>query len=307
VMAEVPSGSTTATLCYDADFYPFGVERPYTNMCSQNYKFTGKERDTESNLDNFGARYNSSAIGRFMSADPVQILKQKLVDPQQWNMYSYVRDSPLRFVDPRGKWIELLGDDDDRKKELAAIQQAIGKQAGSYLYDNTVTSKDENGNNVTKHYVGVYSNGPGGNGPSFGSINASSNKIGGIISDTSRGAQIAIVSPGMTLGSTRVGSLDRNMTPGATHASSDYALTFLTSGPIGHLPGRLFESGEDSSQTLGDVISHELGHVDSAWYHGDSDSNGDAVRQENQTRQMEGEPLRLGHEQPNDVQLNGPF
>jgi RHS repeat-associated protein len=34
------------------------------------YKFTGKERDSESNLDNFEARYDSSSIGRFMSPDP---------------------------------------------------------------------------------------------------------------------------------------------------------------------------------------------------------------------------------------------
>ena len=34
------------------------------------YKFTGKERDSESGLDNFGARYDSSSIGRFMSPDP---------------------------------------------------------------------------------------------------------------------------------------------------------------------------------------------------------------------------------------------
>ena len=33
------------------------------------YKFTGKERDSESGLDNFGARYNSSNLGRFMSPD----------------------------------------------------------------------------------------------------------------------------------------------------------------------------------------------------------------------------------------------
>jgi RHS repeat-associated protein len=32
--------------------------------------FTGKERDTESSLDNFGARYYASSMGRFMSIDP---------------------------------------------------------------------------------------------------------------------------------------------------------------------------------------------------------------------------------------------
>jgi putative transposase len=37
---------------------------------ANHYKFTGKERDSESGLDNFGARYNSSQYGRFMSPDP---------------------------------------------------------------------------------------------------------------------------------------------------------------------------------------------------------------------------------------------
>ncbi|MBN9617470.1 MAG: hypothetical protein BGO25_08230 [Acidobacteriales bacterium 59-55] len=44
------------------------------------YKFTGKERDTESGLDYFGARYYSSSMGRFMSPDPLQ-LSAKLDNP----------------------------------------------------------------------------------------------------------------------------------------------------------------------------------------------------------------------------------
>src|ERR1700690_2625576 len=63
----VASGASSA--CYDADFYPYGGERAYINTCPQNYKFTGKERDSESGLDNFGARYDSSNLGRFMSPD----------------------------------------------------------------------------------------------------------------------------------------------------------------------------------------------------------------------------------------------
>src|SRR5690242_8754535 len=53
----------SGTVCYDADFYPFGGERPYTLNCDPDYKFTGKERDSESGLDEFGARYYSSQYG----------------------------------------------------------------------------------------------------------------------------------------------------------------------------------------------------------------------------------------------------
>ena len=100
--ASVISGQTSA--CYDADFYPYGVERtPIVNSCAQNYKFTGKERDSESGLDNFGARHDSSPLGRFMSPDPSGT--DGPVDPSEprsLNLYVYGLDNPLRFVDPDG-------------------------------------------------------------------------------------------------------------------------------------------------------------------------------------------------------------
>ncbi len=104
VIAEVPAGSTTATLCYDADFYPFGGERTYTTTCSQSYKFTGKERDPESSLDNFQARYNSSGFGRFMSPDPAGLKAVRLQNPQTWNWYVYTMNNPMRYTDPTGKY-----------------------------------------------------------------------------------------------------------------------------------------------------------------------------------------------------------
>jgi RHS repeat-associated protein len=67
------------------------------------YKFTNKERDAESGLDNFGRRYYGSAFGRFTSADPKMITRKRMIDPQQWNMYSYVRNNPLGYVDPDGR------------------------------------------------------------------------------------------------------------------------------------------------------------------------------------------------------------
>jgi RHS repeat-associated protein len=64
----------------------------------------GKERDAETGLDYFGARYFSGAQGRFTSPDPLGIMKQKMLDPQQWNMYAYVRNNPLRLIDPSGMY-----------------------------------------------------------------------------------------------------------------------------------------------------------------------------------------------------------
>jgi RHS repeat-associated protein len=120
--------------CYDADFYPFGGEIKYTETCSQNYKFTGKERDTESNLDNFGARYNISRLGRFMSPDLFTVTLGRVADPQQLNLYAYVRNNPLTHVDPAGMIIddaECLEDkkhcgNDWQKVQAIANQQRNG-------------------------------------------------------------------------------------------------------------------------------------------------------------------------------------
>jgi RHS repeat-associated protein len=94
----VQGGQTTA--CYEADFYPFGGERPpIVNTCAQNYKFTGKERDSESGLDDFGARYYGSNIGQFMSPDPGDF---HLENPQSLNHYAYALNSPLFYIDLDG-------------------------------------------------------------------------------------------------------------------------------------------------------------------------------------------------------------
>jgi len=64
-------------------------------------KFTGQERDGESGLDYFNARYYSAAQGRFLSVDPGNAGANP-ADPQSWNGYAYVSNNPLTFTDPSG-------------------------------------------------------------------------------------------------------------------------------------------------------------------------------------------------------------
>ncbi len=70
---------------------------------------TGKQRDYESGLDYFGARFNSSNLGRFMTPDPFipfNLKKDKfqawISNPQHWNKYPYALNNPLLYVDPSG-------------------------------------------------------------------------------------------------------------------------------------------------------------------------------------------------------------
>ena len=98
--------NATGVVCYDADFYPYGGERPYVNTCAQNYKFEGKERGGETGNDDFGARYYSNRFGRWLSADwsavPVAIPYANLTNPQTLNLYSMVADDPESFADLDG-------------------------------------------------------------------------------------------------------------------------------------------------------------------------------------------------------------
>jgi RHS repeat-associated protein len=99
-----------------ADYFPFGEELPCefssrqaAGYCEKQFepfdpglRFTGKERDDESDLDYFGARYYSGAVARFTSPDS-PFADQTVSDPQSWNLYAYVRGNPGKYVDPTGR------------------------------------------------------------------------------------------------------------------------------------------------------------------------------------------------------------
>ena len=70
--------------------------------------FTGKERDSESGLDYFGARYYGSALGRWTSPDSINVTDDRLVNPSNTlNKYIYGGNNPLKFVDPDGEDITV--------------------------------------------------------------------------------------------------------------------------------------------------------------------------------------------------------
>ena len=95
------------------DYLPFGEElfagtggrtsaQGYSASDGIRQRFTQKERDNETGLDYFGARYYASTQGRFTGVDPRPVTKENFVNPQRWNQYEYVNNSPLTAVDPNG-------------------------------------------------------------------------------------------------------------------------------------------------------------------------------------------------------------
>ena len=132
--SRLRNSTSTITSGYEAcTSLPFGDGLLCNSTYGSNIHFTGKEHDYESGLDNFGARYNASTMGRFMSPDPL-LNSGHPSNPQTWNRYSYALNNPLKIVDPNGLYNVNCGDDKeckqaakDLKKGLTDLQKKVDK------------------------------------------------------------------------------------------------------------------------------------------------------------------------------------
>jgi RHS repeat-associated protein len=103
------------------DYWPFGMELSGVDTAWRTAglgfvvdgraraKFTGQMRDEGTGLDYFWARYYSGAMGRWGSADVVNVTRERLIAPSSTlNKYAYGGNSPLTYVDPDGLDITLF-------------------------------------------------------------------------------------------------------------------------------------------------------------------------------------------------------
>jgi RHS repeat-associated protein len=148
------------------DYLPFGEELAstvghraapgsgYAVTVDPRQKFGSKERDNETGLDFFEARYFCSTQGRFTSPDefaggPVELFAvaaavnptffADLTNPQSLNKYQYCYDNPLRYVDSNGHLAEETNTDPDpccdpnRVAAGAATGAGVGAVAGAII------------------------------------------------------------------------------------------------------------------------------------------------------------------------------
>jgi RHS repeat-associated protein len=77
------------------EFTPYG-ETAFGSFSRKRYRYAGKERDEESGLCYYGARYGMPWLARWASADPEGL-------PGGINLFVFAADSPVRFTDPEGR------------------------------------------------------------------------------------------------------------------------------------------------------------------------------------------------------------
>jgi RHS repeat-associated protein len=88
---------------YDVAYAPFGED--YNGSGTTDLSFTGQTQDTTSTvggLYDFQFREYAARQGRWVSPDPAGVAAVSLTNPQSWNRYAYVGNSPLAFTDPLG-------------------------------------------------------------------------------------------------------------------------------------------------------------------------------------------------------------
>ena len=93
------TSDTNRSMYSDGAYGPFGDI--YAQAGASDESFIGMDQDTSSNLYDFPAR-ELGIQGRWSSPDPLGIGAADPTDPQSWNRYAYVRNSPLSMVDPSG-------------------------------------------------------------------------------------------------------------------------------------------------------------------------------------------------------------
>jgi RHS repeat-associated protein len=90
--------------------YPYGEERwswTLEGTFTTDYRFTGQKiQSSLGSVYHMGARFYDSSLNRWLSADT---LVPDSANPQSFNRYSYVRNSPLKFIDPTGHLEEADG------------------------------------------------------------------------------------------------------------------------------------------------------------------------------------------------------
>jgi RHS repeat-associated protein len=129
-------------------------------LSSRNPTTTGKERDAESGLDYFGARYYSSGQGRFLSPDeftggpviafspsdplpPGPLPYAEITNPQSLSKYAYAWNNPIVYFDPDGH--DVIVD-----SSLQGMVQKVAQESPTFASELKIWSQSEDSHIIIK-------------------------------------------------------------------------------------------------------------------------------------------------------------
>ena len=217
-------------------------------LCFVPSRLTGKERDSESGNDYFGARYYASSMGRWLSPDwsakIMPVPYAKLDNPQSLNLYAYVGNNPLSRFDPDGHCADHYKDGSckvnvDPKTGDAGVK--AGKQLEGVLnkYDKAINALGDKSKFDIKDSKG--------------------NVIGSLT-----GKEIKAVWNGTSFTVTSQTDFHNGGAGGGTagtwHGDSFSGHSDLSPGAVSAYANAASARKEDSSVGLNTLTFHELGH-----------------------------------------------
>ncbi|MFP7658360.1 DUF6443 domain-containing protein [Chryseobacterium proteolyticum] len=159
-------GTTGIEVIEENNYYPFGLKHEGYNGLAGNpayqYKYNGKELQTETGMYDYGWRFYMPDIGRWGVVDP---LSEK---GHNFSPYNYAVNNPIRFIDPDGLWISITdGNNQYRYSNGQTQHQVDGKwvaiDKNVKLSDNVIgivagLSALENGGDAGKDLVSYFDN-----------------------------------------------------------------------------------------------------------------------------------------------------
>jgi RHS repeat-associated protein len=113
-----------AVISYE-EYHPYGTSAYRAeggDVSRKRYRYNGKERDEETSLYYYGARYYAPWLGKCTAADPAG-----LVDGV--GLYNYCRGSPVALRDPNGTQSYGMGNVRQREAEIAQRERAEAKRS----------------------------------------------------------------------------------------------------------------------------------------------------------------------------------
>ncbi|MBK8147632.1 MAG: RHS repeat-associated core domain-containing protein [Acidobacteria bacterium] len=132
----------------------------YTSADELRQDYTGYQKDNESGLEYAQARYYNTAHGRFTSVDPLTA-SATIRDPQSFNRYSYVLNSPYKFTDPLGLIPGFVNNSGGSYCSAAASNCDFGGHLDGSWFDESAPTQDSAGSSASEPQTGIESAGSG--------------------------------------------------------------------------------------------------------------------------------------------------